>query len=317
MSDLAAIGIDVGGTKLVAAALAADGEVLQRRRLSTPAAEGDGIVEALGELVADLGADGPDDAPVGVGIAGLVDRDGVVRYGPNIGVRELPLAARLRELTGRHVTVGNDATVAAYAEARIGAAAGHDDVVMFTLGTGVGGGIVLRGDVLLGRNGAAGELGHVIVEEGGRACPCGNRGCVEAYASGTSIGLVARERLVDRDIETSLREVHDLDGADVTAAAQEGDDFARSILAEAGTWLGIAMASVVNALDPSIVVVGGGAAIRSAPFVLPAARDAMSSRLIGHAFRTAPDIVEATLSDDAGMIGAGLLALSNLERSRA
>lgn len=312
MSELASVGIDIGGTKLVAAALDAEGGVLERRRMSTPATEGDALLAVVVELVTALAGDRR--APVGVGIAGLVDLDGVVRYGPNIGVRDLPLGQLLAEQTGRHVVVGNDATVAAFAEARVGAAVGHDDVVMFTLGTGVGGGLVVGGEVVRGRNGGAGELGHVIVHEGGRACPCGNRGCVEAYASGASIGLQARERLVDREISSSLREVPELDGRDVTLAAAAGDAFAIDLLADAGHWLGVAMASVVNALDPSIVVVGGGAAIKSAPFVLPAATESMTERLMGRRFRTIPEVVPAQLSDDAGMIGAGLLAAREAAR---
>lgn len=305
MSGAVAIGVDVGGTKLVAASVAADGSILERRRQSTPAGNGEQVLRTVLEIVEALDDDG---LPVGIGIAAIVDPAGVVRYGPNIGVRDLPLADRVAEATGRRAVVKNDATAAAYGEARVGAGEGAGSIVMLTLGTGVGGGIVIDGRVVEGREGFAGELGHVIVSEGGRRCPCGNSGCVEAYASGTAIGLLARERLVDREVETTLREVVQLDGKAVTSAAQGGDAFARSVLEEAGRWLGVAMASLANALDPELIVIGGGAAIQAGEFMIPAARDAMAERLIGRGHREAPAVVPATLSDDAGMIGAALLA---------
>ena len=305
MSGAVAIGVDVGGTKLVAATIAADGTVLERRRQSTPAGDGDQVLRTVLEIVEVL-----DDGtlPIGVGIAAIVDPEGTVRYGPNIGVRDLPLAARLREETGRPAVVKNDATAAAYGESRVGAGRDATSLVMLTIGTGVGGGIVLDGRVIEGRGGFAGELGHVIVSDGGRKCPCGNRGCVEAYASGSAIALMARERLVDREVESSLREVVQLDGKDVTSAAQNGDEFARQVLVEAGGWLGVAMASVTNILDPDLILLGGGASIQAGEFMIPAARDAMTERLIGRKHREPPPVAAATLSDDAGMIGAALLA---------
>ncbi|MBW3659310.1 MAG: ROK family protein [Actinobacteria bacterium] len=306
MSGAVAIGVDVGGTKLVAATVAEDGTILERRRQSTPAGDGEQVLRTVLEIVEAL--DDAGELPVGVGIAAIVDPAGVVRYGPNIGVRDLPLAARLTAATGRRAVVKNDATAAAYGEARVGAGQGADHVVMLTLGTGVGGGVIVDGTVVEGREGFAGELGHVIVSDGGRLCPCGNRGCVEAYASGTAIGLLARERLVDREVESSLREDVQLDGKAVTSAAMAGDEFARSVLEEAGRWLGVAMASLANVLDPELIVVGGGAAIQAGAFMLPAARASMAERLIGRKHREAPRVVPATLSDDAGMIGAGLLA---------
>lgn len=306
MSRAVAIGVDVGGTKLIAATVAEDGTILERRRQSTPAGDGDQVLRTVLEIVAAL--DDSEQLPVGIGIAAIVDPEGVVRYGPNIGVRDYPLTSRIRASTGRHAVVKNDATVAAFGEARAGAGRGAASLIMLTLGTGVGGGIVVDGGIVEGRRGFAGELGHVIVSEGGRRCPCGNRGCVEAYASGSAIGLMAREGLVDREVASTLREVVQLDGKAVTTAAQAGDAFAREVLEEAGMWLGVAMASLANILDPEVILVGGGAAIQAGDFVIPAARTAMGERLLGARHREAPDIVPATLSDDAGMIGAALLA---------
>jgi glucokinase len=305
VSEPVAIGVDVGGTKLVAATVTRDGRVLERRRKRTPAGRADLLVDTVDRLVADLGGT----LPVGVGIAGLVDAGGVVRYGPNIGVRDLPLADELSQRLGREVTVGNDATTAAWGEYLVGAATAARDAVMLTLGTGVGGGVIVGGRLLEGAHGFGGELGHVIVQEAGRPCPCGNLGCLEAYASGTAIGLTARERLVNRDITSSLRDVDELDGKAVTSAALAGDDFAAEVLRDAGTWLGVGLASLVNVLDPELIVVGGGAAIQAGPFVIPAAVAAMRERVLGHDVRGLPDVVPATLSDDAGMIGAALRAV--------
>ena len=301
-----AIGIDIGGTHLRAARVSVDGALHDQVRRQTPAKAPAKLMDVLVEVVERF--DG--DLPVGLGIAGLVTLDGTVRYGPNIGIRDLPLARQLEARVGRAVTVLNDASAAAFAEQRVGAARGCLDVVMFTLGTGVGGGVTRGGDLVLGRSGYAGEAGHMIVAEGGRPCPCGNRGCIEAYASGTAIGALARDRLEDGNEPSLLRDVdHDrLDGRAVSDAAHAGDAVARDILAIAGGWLGTAAASVVNLLDPDIILVGGGAATSTAPWLLPAARQAMRERLVGAEFREAPAIELATLGDDAGTVGAGLYA---------
>jgi glucokinase len=299
-----AIGIDIGGTHLRAARVTADGDLHDRVRRQTPAQAPARLVEVLAEVVETF--DG--DLPVGIGMAGLVSLDGTVRYGPNIGIRNLPLARHLEDRIGRAVTVLNDASAAAFAEQRVGAASGYLDVVMFTLGTGVGGGVTRGGDLVLGRSGYAGETGHMIVAEGGRRCPCGNRGCIEAYASGTAIGAMARDRLLDGDEPSSLREHDRVDGRAVSDAAHAGDEVARDVLATAGHWLGTAAASVVNVLDPDIILVGGGAATRTAPWLLPAARHAMRERLLGADFREPPAVELAVLGDDAGTVGAGLYA---------
>ncbi len=301
--DGPALGIDIGGTRLRVAVVAADGTILERTARPTPAAEADALLASLRELVEEY-----PHLPVGVGMAGLVDPRGTVRYGPNIGVRDLPLARELADGRDAPVVVANDASVAALAEQRVGVATGNDDVVLMTLGTGVGGGIVVGGQVVLGSGGFAGELGHMVVHEGGRKCPCGNRGCIEAYASGTALGLITRERLVDPDLVTSLREIADPTGPDVTRAAADGDPVAIEVLTEVGGWLGVAMASIVNALDPDVVVLGGGAAHSVAAIALPSARRSMAERLVGAAWRTPPPIELAALGDDAGVVGAALLA---------
>lgn len=298
-----AIGIDIGGTHLRAARVAADGSLHHQVRRETPARSTATLVDVLVEVVRSF----PDELPVGIGIAGLVTRDGVVRYGPNIDVRDLALSDDLGRRLDREVAVLNDGSAAVLAEQRVGAAQGYLDVVMLTLGTGVGGGLTQAGDLVLGRSGYAGEVGHILVEEGGRPCPCGNRGCIEAYASGTAIGALAGERLAEDDRTSRMRD-HDgtLDGRAVSEAAHAGDAVAQEVLVTAGGWLGVAAASIVNLLDPEILLVGGGAATSSAPWLLPAAREAMERRLLGRGFRTPPLLDLAILGDDAGTVGAGL-----------
>ncbi|WP_169786900.1 ROK family protein [Nitriliruptor alkaliphilus] len=304
---VAALGVDVGGTKLVAATLTAGGQVIERRRLETPARDADQLVATLRALIDELGGDG---LPVGIGVAGLIDPAGRVRYGPNIGVRDLPLADLLRDVAGGEVTLVNDANAAALGEQRAGAGRGRDAVLLFTLGTGVGGGIVLGGQLQEGAHGFGGEVGHLIVEDGGRPCPCGNRGCIEAYASGTAIGLAARDRLVDQEVTTALRDDTELTGRSVTDAAIAGDALAQSVLVDVGRWLGVAAAGLVNVLDPEVILLGGGAARSTAPWIVPAARAALAERVLGAQMRPLPAIELTELGDDAGMIGAGLLALS-------
>lgn len=311
-SEAIAVGIDIGGTKLVAGAVAADGKILDRRRTTTPAPRGDTSPDAPERLIAtivDLAMDLGPGLPVGVGVAGIIT-DGRLEYSPNLAVERLPLRDRLQDRLGAAVMVANDATVAGWGEVVAGAARDVADMVMFTLGTGVGGAVVLGGRPVFGSHGFAGELGHVIVEEGGRACPCGNHGCVEAYSSGTAMAAMAGERLTGSDQPSLLRDMDVVDGKAVTAAAQAGDELAAEVLRTAGFWLGVAAATTVNAFDPGLVLVGGGAAPGAADWVLPAARDAMATRVMGHNHRELPAVALAALGDDAGMVGAALLAAS-------
>ncbi|HEX2028552.1 MAG TPA: ROK family protein [Nitriliruptorales bacterium] len=304
MGDAVAVGVDVGATKLLAVTVASDGTALERQRRTSPRRDPAALVAAVRDAARELGTG----LPVGVGAAGIVSRDGVLRYGPNLEVSDLPLRSRLSDDLAVPVVVANDATVALYGELRAGAARGARDVVMLTLGTGVGGAIVVEGRLVYGAGGMAGELGHIIVADGGRRCPCGNRGCLEAYASGTAIGARAAELLAGSDEPTSLRDADPLDGRAVTLAALGGDRLGQRILREAGYWLGVGLTGIVNALDPELVVVGGGAAPTAAPYLLPAAAEVVSERLLGREHRTLPPMVLATLADDAGAIGAGLLA---------
>ena len=305
MSGAVAVGIDVGGTHLRAGLVGPDGLIGQVLRRTSEVDEAGalvaGVVDVLGELDAGAGSD----LPVGLGMAGLVDRDGRLRYGPNVGVRETPLAALLVAELGaqRTVRVVNDASAAVVGEHRAGAARGHRDVVMFTLGTGVGGGVIVDGRLLEGAHGFAGELGHLVIAEGGRDAPSGIRGTVEAYASGTAI-----EREAGEAMAAGIAGARTADAPAVVAAAAAGEPWALAVLERVGARLGVAIASVVSVLDPSVVVVGGGAGDAAAAFLLPAARDAFAMHLMGASHRPLVPVVPAELGDDAGVIGAALLA---------
>ena len=307
-----AVGIDVGGTHLRAGRVGASGvagPVLRRR---SEVEDADALLEALVAVLEELG-EGPDAGPrgsgaglpVGLGMAGLVDREGRLRYGPNVGIREVPLAALLRDALGpdRVVRVVNDASAAVVGEHRAGAARGHRDVVLLTLGTGVGGGAIVDGRLLEGAHGFAGELGHLIIHEDGREAPSGVLGTVEAYTSGSAIGRESEEAAA-----AGVPGARALDAPGVLAAARSGERWALDVLERVGVHLGITIASVVSVLDPSIVVVGGGAGDAAAAFLLPTARDAFERNLMGAAHRPLAPIVAAELGDDAGLIGAGLIA---------
>ena len=322
-----AVGVDVGGTKIAAGLVASDGTLISRARRDSPSDDADAIVAEIADIARELcghqsltgvplGAGLPLGAqlPLGVGAAGMVDRDGTVVYAPNLAWSQRPVRRELAEQLGVPVTVANDACVAAWGEFRAGAARDVDgSIVMLTLGTGVGGGLVVNNALAMGTHGMGAEFGHMIVAEGGRQCPCGNRGCLEAYASGTAIGRMAQERVDAGEAPTGsvLYTLDEITGKTVTLAAHAGDEAANEVLATCGFWLGVGIASLVNALDPAVVVIGGGA-MQAGERLLAPAREASHPRVLGELNRDPVPIIRAILGDDAGVIGAGLLALSDV-----
>jgi glucokinase len=311
MSDPAvqAAGVDVGGTKIVALRIAADGIELARATHPTPA---DDMAATMDELVAALReVMGPDVAAVGVGAAGLVEEGtGVLRYAPNLAWRDAPIRDVVARATGVPVVVDNDCTAAAYGESRIGAARGVADVLYLGVGTGIGGGLVLGGSLYRGAHGFAAEVGHIVVEEGGPLCGCGNHGCWETVASGRAItrGGRAAARTHPPLAARAGGDPDAVTGPIVVEAARNGDAVARGIVADAGRRLGVGIAGLVNVLDPSLVVVGGGAA-GAGDLLLDPAREAFARTVEGAAFRPEVPIVEAGLGTDSVAIGAALLAL--------
>lgn len=311
-SDVVRIGVDVGGTKIAAGAVASDGTILERLRLPTP--EDPAALEGrIGEAVCALAARHRV-AAVGLAVAGLVDQTrSVVRFAPNLALRDLPLRRTISELVRLPVVVENDANAAAWGEVRFGAARGSTDVLMLTVGTGLGGAIVLDGRLIRGAFGGAGEFGHVRMVPGGRPCRCGKAGCWEQYVSGTALTRRVRQLVAeDPDGAPVLRELAGEDlatlgGSMITEAARREDAVARRALAEVGRWLGDGIADLADSLDPEIVVIGGGVS-QAGELLLGPARAAYTESLTGGGHRPALRIVRAALGNEAGMIGAADLA---------
>lgn len=306
-----AVGIDVGGTKVSALRVRADGEVLARALGPTPADDVEATIEALLDAAAAVLTSNV--LAVGLGAAGLVRwPDGTLLFAPNLAWRDAPLKERLEEAFDRPVVVDNDCTAAAYGEWQIGAGRGVADLLYVGVGTGIGGGIVAGGAIQRGANGFAGEIGHIVVEPGGPECGCGNRGCWETVASGRAI-LRDGRAAVTRHHHSLLTELAggdpgSLTGQMVTEAAEKGDPTARGILAEVGHRLGQGIAGLVNVLDPSVVVVGGGAA-EAGDLLLEPARTAYRSAVEGRERRPDVPIVAAALGAEGAAIGAALLAI--------
>ena len=311
MSERLAVGVDIGGTKIAAIRISPEGEITASTVRPTPAADQTAAMPAIEAAAAEVMADGV--SAIGVGMAGLIDiHSGTLLSTPNLTWRNLPLADGLEKRFGLPVTVNNDATVAAWAESRLGASRGHADSLFVGVGTGIGGGIVTGGRLLRGAHGLAGEIGHVIVEPDGPLCGCGNRGCWEQVASGLAIARAGR-RAVTEEPDSEIARLAGGDplratGELVTQAAQGGDAVAIAILATVGRRLGEGIAGLVNVLDPEVVVIGGGVG-EAGDVLLGPLREAFLASVEGADVRPDVPIVPAQLGNDAGAIGAGLLAL--------
>lgn len=312
MTDRLVVGIDVGGTKVLAVETDGHGRVVRSARRETPGRLVDtGLIEDALTRALDGVAGGRQVAAVGLAAAGFVDRPGErVRFAPHLPWRDDPVRDRLAARWGTTVALDNDANCVARAEAAYGAARGYDSALVITLGTGIGGAVVLDGTLIRGRNGMAGEFGHMQVVPEGHACECGRRGCWEQYCSGNALVRLARDQ-VGR-MPTLLDELCDgdperLTGPMVSRAAEEGDLLARQAFASVGDWLGVGVANLVAALDPEVVVIGGGVSAAGDRLLEPA-RAALSRALVGAGHRDVPDLVRARLGPEAGAIGAADLA---------
>ena len=296
MSAQRVIGVDLGGTKIAAAVVGEAGEVEHRVELPTPVESQDALIDAIAGVVAEVGGDGY--AAVGVGVPSLLDRKtGTVVSSVNIPLRDVPLARVLEERLGVPVGLENDANLATLAEWRHGAGRGIDELLMLTLGTGVGGGVVTGGRLYRGWA----ELGHSVVVPDGPPCQgaCTGRGHLEAVASGTAGDRVAEE-LWGAGANAEL----------LVERAEKGDDDARSALTAMGHLLGIALGSFANVFGSELVVVGGGFGVAAADLLVPSARESLRREALPRSVEL--EIVTAELGRDAGVIGAGLLAFEAL-----
>jgi glucokinase len=310
-----ALGIDVGGTKVGALLISENGEVLAEERADTPRDDVDATLEVVYRLAEVLGKRG-DAVAVGVGAAGMVDAEaGMLRFAPNLDWMEVPVRDLVAKRTGLPCVLDNDANAAAWGEYRFGAGRGHDDLLVVTVGTGIGGGIISGGRLVRGAHGFAAEIGHFIVEPGGPWCGCGNRGCWEQVASGQALDRAAREAAQSRpdSMIADLAGTHAPVGRHVWEAARQRDRMATSILDEVGGRLGEGIAGLVNVLDPEAVVIGGGV-VDIGDLLLAPARRAFVAAVEAPDHRPEVPLVPAQLGNRAGAIGAAALALEADDR---
>jgi glucokinase len=307
-----AIGLDIGGTKIAGAVVDERGSVVAELVEATPEeSNAEAVTDVLLRLIKRFRAD-HEVVTIGVGAAGIVEWPvGRMLWAPNNAYRDWPVREQLEQATGLPVTVDNDANVAALAEARLGEP--YPNMVLVTVGTGVGGGLVLDGRIYRGPTGLGAELGHIILNPDGPRCGCGNHGCFEAYASGTALSRMAREAAEDDPEGVIARigaEDGEVSGHTVVKAIERGDAVAKALFERFGRWLGIGIASLANIFEVDAVVVGGGL-VETGDLLLAPARLAAREFAYAPTARGVAPVVPATFGGAAGKIGAALLALDH------
>ncbi len=306
------IGVDVGGTKILGVVTDGLGATEQDRELQHTPKVPDRLAPAIVEVVRTLLERNPRTVGVGVGVPGLVDHAGVLHYGPNVqGVLGLDIAGRLNEVFDLPAVAENDGYLAAVTEHRLGAARGHDHAIIITQGTGIGGGLIVGGQVLRGANGFAGEPGHMLIDRFGHRCACGRTGCWETVSSGAGLANIARDLVAEgggaRILEAAGGDPAAIRGEHVSAAAALDDPDAIEILDRFSWWVAQGIGSLIALLDPSIVVLGGGLSAISEEFI-----DGVSAKVtdavVGGPYRPVVPIVPADFGAEAGAVGASLRA---------
>ena len=315
------VGVDLGGTKIQAAVVDADGRVVADQRTPTDVAGGPTkAVEDIARCVHACGSDLADIGAVGVGVAGQVDTlTGTVRSAPNLQWTDFPLGERLEQALGVPVVIENDVRAITWGVWRHGAGRGIDDLLVIFVGTGVGGGIVSGGRLLTGDRGVAGEIGHVTLVAGGRPCTCGHLGCIEAYTGGWAIAARAREA-IEADPGAGQAMLDAAGKGEVTAvvvsqAAADGDPLASRLMDETGRYLGAAAVGLVHALNPRRIVLGGGV-IDGNPGLVQVVSEVVHADAIP-IFAEQLDVVKSEVGSRAGVIGAASLARQRLEEGAA
>ena len=291
------LGLDVGGTTIKAGLIDDTGRILDSRKAPTVIDDLHGFLSTLAELIRDFQSSSAIDR-IGIGVPGLHARTGIIESSPNIPcLNNVNLEALVADQVHIPVVSENDANAGAYGEFKCGAGEGTGHMVYLTLGTGLGSGLILNGELFTGASGFGGELGHTIIDPGGRLCGCGARGCLETLVSGTGIVMTAHERMkTDRPLTAEI----------VYEAALHGDAAARAVFEETGRWLGVACANMINLLNPELIVVGGGV-MGAGDMLLKPAIEAARKHAFASSFRDCR-IVQSKLWPEAGMVGAGLLA---------
>jgi glucokinase len=311
------IGVDLGGTKMLVGVVDSDQKVHHESKESSIGLTEDEVVEDLGKELIEAKEARPGVLAAGLGIPATIDRKrGVAVQAVNLEISDVPLRELMEKRIGLPVFIDNDANVAAFAEHVLGAGRDAENVVMLTIGTGIGGGLVLGGEIYRGSTGAGAELGHIVIDENGPPCQgnCPNHGCMEAYASGTAIareGKAAGEREPDSALGRALKE-GEITGKVVTEAAMDGDAVARDVVATAGRHLGVGLSSLANIFDPDVIIIGGGVS-GVGDLLLDPAREELASRALPPMNKTPVKVAE--LGPDAGMIGAAAMALAELDKA--
>jgi glucokinase len=301
LERLRVIGVDVGGTKTLSAVLTREGSIEARVERHTIVSSQDALLAELDSAIEELRAAHPDAAAIGFGIPSRIDqRTGRAIASVNIPLANLDFRDRMRERHGLPVAIDNDGNAAAIAEWKTGAGRGASDVVMLTLGTGVGGGLILNGRPYRGATGSGAELGHIVVDFDGPPCACGGRGHLEAVASGKAASLVAKELYGA-----------DADSHELVKRAEAGESKAIEALAQIGRFLGAGLATFVNIFEPELIVIGGGFG-RESEVLLGPAREVLARDGLVPGSETVK-IVEAQLGAEAGVIGAGMIAFEALD----
>ncbi len=312
------IGVDIGGTNVAVGIVDEDYRLIQKKSTPTakddPHAIADAITSLTRELLSEIGATFDHVSALGIGYPGIVDDEaGVAGYANNLGFRDFPFASELQKrMPISEIHLGNDANAAALGEAMAGAARGAKDVIVITLGTGVGGGIILGGHLYVGANGVAGELGHMVIEREGVPCSCGRRGCYEAYASATALVRMTREAM-DAHPESAMHALVAKKNGKVSArvpfdAARAGDAAATAVLDKYLSYLALGISNLINIFQPEVVVIGGGISGEGQKLTDPLTPIVLRE-CYGNGIVKMPVLKTAILGNDAGIIGAACLGL--------
>jgi len=306
------IGIDIGGTNLRAAVVTPQGQVLDVEQLPTPSSVA--ALEKAITLVVSALRQRHGVSAVGLAVAGFITAEqDRVRFAPHLPWRDSDVRNRLSSMLGLPVVLEHDANAAAWGENILGPGQDASTWVLFAVGTGIGGALVQDGQIYRGAYGTAPEFGHLTVVPGGRACPCGKRGCLERYCSGSGLELTALEFIATgRHPESLLSQLfhsrpEEITGRSIVGLARDGDLLAAEVIEDFARWLGRGLSVVQDILDPELIVLGGGVAA-DADLYLPTAREEMGSSVVGAGFRPVARVEPASLGSEAGMIGAALLA---------
>ncbi len=313
------LGIDLGGTKVLTAVADERGKILARKKIPTEPEKGqehviDNIIGSVLAVLEESGLDKSEIVRTGIGSPGPLNIEkGIIYLAPNLGWENVPISALLEERLGVPIKLENDANAAALGEKWFGAGQGIDNLLYITVSTGIGGGIIIDQKIYHGANAGAGEVGHMIIDPDGPRCGCGNRGCLEALASGTAIIRMAREA-VKSGQETILHSLSDGDvtkisGSLIAEAARMGDQVAEDIWEKAGDYLGLGVANLVNVFNPEMIIFGGGV-MKAGAFIMKPMLRSLKKRAFKESYRSLK-IKQAALGNDVGVKGAIAVAMGD------